>query len=352
MSARVEQEVRALFEGADGEGACVPAPSHRLCVALRRRLGEGGEGGEVVSPARGLYALREEWERLGPTQRSLSIMRGMQQMHPGWVFCGPSAAIAFGADVSYAQQRPLHVVAPGASWPARTEHVHYHRVDLGSYGGAEEEPVLRSGVVVTPLARTALDSLRWMSFREGMVVADMVVRGRPGRREALEGYFLARRGTCRGVPDALRTLACADGRAESGGESIARAVMIERGYALPELQVEVPDPLRPERCFRVDFAWVRTDGRVIVGECDGAGKFVNPAITAGRSPEEVLLAQRGREGLITSYDVSVLRFTYEEAAGAEGLVRKLELYGVPKAGSPLAFPGRAPLPDWGSLLRR
>lgn len=348
MSAKVEQEVRALFEDTDGEGACVPAPTHRMCVALRRRLGEGGE---IVSPERGLYALRDEWERLSPTQRTLSIMRGMQLMHPDWVFCGPSAALAFGADVSYAQQRPFHVVAPGTSWPARTERVHYHRVGLGSYGGVEEEPVRRAGVLVTPLARTALDSLRWLSFREGMVVADMVVRGRPGRREALEGYFLAREGSCRGVPDALRTLACADGRAESGGESIARAVMIERGYMLPELQVLVPDPLRPGRSFRVDFAWVRTDGRVIVGECDGAGKFVDPAMTADRSPEEVLLAQRSREGLITSYDVSVLRFTYEEAAGVDELVRKLELYGVPKAGSPLAPSGRAPLPDWGSLLR-
>ena len=137
MSAKVEQEVRALFEGTDGEGACVPAPTHRMCVALRRRLGEGGE---IVSPERGLYALRDEWEHLSPTQRTLSIMRGMQLMHPGWVFCGPSAALAFGADVSYAQQRPFHVVAPGTSWPARTERVHYHRVGLGGAGQARRRP--------------------------------------------------------------------------------------------------------------------------------------------------------------------------------------------------------------------
>ena len=42
---------------------------------------------------------------------------------------------------------------------------------------------------------------------------------------------------------------------------------------------------------------------------------------------------------------------YHEA-GADELVRKLELYGVPKADSPLALSGRMPLPDWGSLLRR
>ncbi|MBM6775649.1 hypothetical protein [Olsenella profusa] len=349
MSARVDQEVRALFEDAGGEGACVPAPSHRLCVALRRRLGDDGE---VVSPERGLYALRDEWERLDPTQRSLSLMRGLQQLHPSWVFCGPSASLAFGADVSYALQRPLHVMAPGTSWPARTERVHYHGIRLSSYGGVDEEPVMRSGVLVTPLARTTLDSLRWMDFREGMVVADMAVRGRTGRREALEGYFHSREGTCRGVPAALRTLAHADDRSESGGESIARAVMIEQGYMLPELQVSVPDPLHPGRTFRVDFVWVRADGRVIVGECDGVRKLLDLSMTAGRSPEEALLDQRRREGLITSYDVSVMRFTYEEAAGVDELVRKLELYGVPKVGSPLAISGRMPMPDWGKLLRR
>ena len=48
----------------------------------------------------------------------------------------------------------------------------------------------------------------------------------------------------------------------------------------------------------------------------------------------------------------MLRFTYEEAAGVTELVQKLELYGVPRVGSPLAPTGPMPLPDWGLLLRR
>lgn len=346
MSEKVDRELRELFDAAGTAGACVLAPSHRLRVALRRRMGEDGT---IVSPARGLYAEREAWERLDPTERSLSIMRGLQKLHPDWVFCGPSAALAFGADVSYALQRPFHVLAPGASWPARTNALCYHAVELGSYPG--ERPVTRAGIRVTPLPRTVLDCLRWMSFREGMVVADHALRARAGRRESLERYFRERAGTCHGVARALETLAAADGRAESGGESIARAVMIEQGFAMPQLQVEVPDPLHPGRSFRVDFVWVRADGRVIVGECDGKRKLFDPEMTRGRSPEEVLLDQREREGLLTAYDVSIVRFTYGEAAGVEGLVRKLELHGVPRANSPLALPADASLPDW-SLLRR
>lgn len=76
MSERVDRELRELFEGAGEPGACIPAPSHRLLMALRRRMGEDGT---VVSPARGLYAEREAWGRLDPTEQSLSIMRGLQE---------------------------------------------------------------------------------------------------------------------------------------------------------------------------------------------------------------------------------------------------------------------------------
>ena len=349
MSNRVDEEIRSVLHFGDEVGACVAAPDHRLLVALRRRLGEDGT---VVSPARGLYALRAEWEELSPSERSLSLMRGFQRLHPGWVFCGPSAALAFGADVSYAAQRPFHVVAPGDSWPSKTGLLHYHGIKLGSYAGIDEDPVERSGIAVTPLARTVLDSLRWLNFREGMVVADFAIRGRDGRRDSLLGYFESRRGTCIGVDQAVHTLARADGRAESGGESIARAVMIEQGFMLPALQVEIPDPLNPGSTFRVDFAWLRSDGRVIVGECDGRKKLLDPGLAKGRSPQQVLDEQRKREGLITAYDVSVVRLTFEEALGEGELVRKLDFYGVPRLGSPLARAGETQPINWPSLLRR
>ena len=349
MSNRVDEEIRNALSLGDEVGACMAAPDHRLLMALRRRLGEDGT---VVSPARGLYALRADWEQLSPSERSLSLMRGLQRLHPGWVFCGPSAALAFGADVSHAVQRPFHVVAPGDSWPSKTELLHYHGIKLASYAGIDEEPVERSGIVVTPLARTVLDSLRWLNFREGMVVADFAIRGRDSRRDSLLGYFESRRGTCIGVDQAVYTLARADGRAESGGESIARAVMIEQGFMLPALQVEIPDPLNPGSVFRVDFVWLRSDGRVIVGECDGRKKLFDPEMTQGKTPEEALMDQRRREGLLTAYDVSVMRFTYEEAAGVTELVRKLELYGVPRADSPLAGAGGEWTIDWSRMLRR
>lgn len=344
MSEAVDRELADLLDAAERMGSCLPVSDERLRAALSRRMGRDGT---VLRPAPGLYVRRESWEAADPAERALALMRGLHQRHPEWVFCGPSAALVYGADVSWGLLRTLHLVAAKGGWRAAPG-IARHRLTLDEEKG--ERPVERLGVRVTPFARTVLDCLRWLEFREALVVADFAVRGRSV--PWLASYIRDREGSCHGVGQALAVLAHADGRAESGGESIARAVMIEQGFMLPDLQVWVPDPLHSGRGFRADFVWVRADGRVIVGECDGARKLRDPAMTHGRTPEQVLLDQRSREGLITAYDVSVVRFTYEEAAGVSELVRKLDFYGVPRLDSPLARTDPAPAIDWSSLLRR
>lgn len=61
----------------------------------------------------------------------------------------------------------------------------------------------------------------------------------------------------RAVRTALTTLQYADARAESGGESVARAVMIETGFAPDWLQYELTDPFDSAKPIRTDFAWER-----------------------------------------------------------------------------------------------
>lgn len=41
------------------------------------------------------------------------------------------------------------------------------------------------------------------------------------------------------------TLMHADGRSENGGESVVRAIILELGFAEPDLQVEIEDPSTP-----------------------------------------------------------------------------------------------------------
>lgn len=345
MSSEVERRLEKLLDGCERRGSCLHPGESCNRQALARRTGEGGS---IFSPARGLYVKAKTWDGLDEGEKTLWLMRGFQSMHPDWTFCGPSAALAYGADVSYELLRPLHVAAPGRSWSNGSALVRRH---LLLPECPEDDPVWVRGVRVTTLSRTTFDCLRWMSFREAMPVADMALRGRPGFACELERYFGRLRGRCSGVDQALRTLSYADGRSESGGESIARAVMIEHGYVLPLLQVEVPNPLDPGHVFRVDFVWRRADGAIIIGECDGRRKLFDPEMTRGRTPEQVLADQRSREGLLTAYNVTVMRFTFEEAREETGLLRKLELYGVPKIGTMLAPSSEVVPPDWPHLLR-
>lgn len=168
MSEKVERELRGLFAEAEGRGACLRPAEERVRAACARRTGEDGE---LVSPLRGLYARRAWWDELGYSGQTLAIMRSLQAAHPDWVFCGPSAALALGCDVSFARQRPLHVMLASGSVSAPTALVTHHRLALGP-DDADERPLEVRGLRVTPPLRTTLDSLRWMSFREGMVVAD------------------------------------------------------------------------------------------------------------------------------------------------------------------------------------
>ena len=65
---------------------------------------------------------------------------------------------------------------------------------------------------------------------------------------------------------------CFDGRtaeARNGGESMARAIMIDLGFVPPDLQVEICDLDESDQVVAVDFHWMLPDGGVVVGELDG-----------------------------------------------------------------------------------
>ncbi len=346
MSRAMSEELDGVLDEAQEQGRCVAADTRRQTDALSRRAGEEGP---LTRVARGLYARGTYWEDLDQSERTLHVMRSLQRKNPDWVFCGTSAALAFGADVSYELQAPLEVASSRVTRLRDTELVTYRDVEWGVYSG--EGPVVRSGVRVTPLARTTLDCLRRLSFSEGMVVADYALRGRSGRRESLERYFGdAGRGR-RGVAQALETLSHADGRSESGGESIARSLMIEKNIMVPELQVEIANPLDACSPFRVDFVWALSNGRIVLGEFDGIKKYRDKKMTRGRGALWALSRERRREALISLYQLPLLRFGMDEVRRPEELVALLELYGIPCADSSLAQGREHAMPDWKALLR-
>ena len=176
--------------------------------------------------------------------------------------------------------------------------------------------------------------MRWLDFREGLAVADSALRVGGISQEELVEYVDQMRGGYRGIAQARMTAAHADGRSENGGESIARAAMWELGFAMPDLQVEIPSPFSGSGLYRVDFRWRLPDGTEIYGEHDGDEKYLNPNMNCG-SPLHAMKSERRRESGLTVLHASVLRFSPADVADTEYFDWLLRYYGVPKERDPL-----------------
>lgn len=349
MSRVVTSRVASLLARAERRGRCLvvggdEAPG--VLRALERRV----RSGKVVSPARGLYVDAELWGSLNQDERTLYVARGLQDRHPSWVFCGPTAAVAYGVDVSWSLQERIHVATTRSGHRRNGPLVARHAVlpERDPEGGIE----VVGGLRVTGPSKTVYDCLRSTDFARGLGVADSSIRQGVVSHDGLVGYIESLRDGSRGRAQALGTLAWADPRSENGGESIARARMLSLGYARPELQVEVPNVVEGGEPYRVDFCWVRTDGVVILGELDGTDKYVVEGMTRGRSLDEVLSDERARGSRISIYDASLMRFRFGLTGRLSEFSSLLDEYGVPRRGSELAYPdGTHVLPDWEALRR-
>lgn len=110
---------------------------------------------------------------------------------------------------------------------------------------------------------------------------------------------------------------------------MARAIMIEHGFMLPELQVSIENPDNPGHPWRCDFFWELPDGTIVVGELDGGEKYVNPAMAHGRDALQVMRDERLRESGMTLAVDRVMRFTFSDVANEARLVALLERFGIP-----------------------
>lgn len=321
----VDEQVRITFEEEEARGACVYSYSD----AVRKDLGVRMAAGEnILMPMPGLYARAEFWESLNPAERMLAQMKALGCIHRDWYFCGFSAAVAYGLWVSYAL---LDTVEIACATGARRYHggkVRARHMDIeGEVAG------FASDVRVTSVSRTVFDCVRQTSFRDGCAIADSALHLGLVDKDKLAAYFGEKTTGYRGIRKAHQVLEFADGRSGSGGESIARAAMWELGFEAPELQVEFRDPV-DGGLFCTDFCWRTEDGRVIIGEFDGGEKYTNPAMTGGRTAEQVRRAERIRESRLTAVSSAVVRFSPEMVADNYEFSRLLDAFGVPRDHEP------------------
>lgn len=349
MSKAVDTKIADLLARAEEGNACY-APKGHDADSVRRSLSRRVASGEVVSPARGLFVDAEVWEGLSETQRSLWIARALQDIHPEWTFCGPTAALAYGIDVSNDLVKSVHVATRPGLCGSGCGIVSRHPVLDARNPSAGIETV--GGLRVTPPNQTVLDCLRWTDFSRGLGVIDSALRAGVVHRDAFEGYARSMTGHRRNANRALEALKWADPRSENGGESIARGRLLLLGYVRPELQVEVPKVIENGKPYRADFCWVRADGLVILGELDGKAKYVEGELMGGRNIDEVISDENIRGSRFTIYNVSLMRFRFGLTERPAEYAALLDTYGVPKRGSSLALPEGTPMiPNWDALRR-
>ena len=302
------------------------AHASRICYVPRNRaeaqlLQRHMVKGEVVQPFPRMYALKSLWEKLKPNERELFIMRAYAELHPEATFCSTSAALAHGLPVSYAQLGKLHVRASVGKSMASG-------VQLVRHGACETPVEIVDGMRVENIVQATVDATRMGSFEDGLVIADAFLSRCNEERVFLEEAVQELAQGRRGIEMAREVARYADRRAESGGESFARGVMIREGIMPTDLQKSFADPLDNRKSIRVDFVFELRSGEMVLGEFDGKIKYTDEQLLAGKDSIEVILDERKRESRLSMYRAPIVRFGWKEVREPGELKRMLATAGV------------------------
>lgn len=314
----LRQDLQSKIQKAHDEGRCFTT----LDKNEARRLRRATRSGKLISPAPRVYALSSCWEGLKAGDRHLYVVRALAKLHPDWTFCSVSAALVHGLSVSNKLLGSVHVATTRHAHSPSSEGITRHVI-------GHDDFVEVNGVRVTSLSQTTFDVLRIASFRSGLALADSALRVAGISREQLLSTFEQIDPHTRGRQRALEIVALADPRAESGGESIARAVMLELGAMPPMLQVLVGDRVDHSADYRADFGWHLADDTWVLGELDGREKHENQAMTNGRDAVQVLADERLRESRVSASGAKIMRFSFAEAVKPARMEHLLKAFGVP-----------------------
>lgn len=317
----MQKDLIRRFEMSERQGLWLAARNPNETRTLRRRVAAK----ELVEPYPALFARESFFSSLSETAHAFLTVKTLARKHPTWVFCAFSAAIVHGIDVSHSLLGRVHRAVTLNGHRRASEHLAHHVI-------SHEPATMAEGVRVTSLARTVFDCLRLATFAEGLGIVDSAINRGLIEKNRLCAYALATRGY-KNVERARRTISFADGRAENGGESYARAAMIDAGFQMPELQVEVPEPINGLTSSRVDFRWLLPDGREILGELDGTGKYLTDRAGAKRATKDVVKQysdERLRESRLNLTGATVVRFSFANVKDTDFFVKLLSEAGVPR----------------------
>lgn len=186
-------------------------------------------------------------------------------------------------------------VAPGS--PPHT----VHGVLTAGLPVGDQEVV--DGLVTTTRPRTVADLARTLGRPAAVVMADAALRAGV-QRDAVAAALRSCTGWP-GVRQAREVVACADARAESPLESLARLWFADAGLPPPDLQVRLCHGIDGRFVARVDFLWVQ---HRTVCEVDGRVKYEEQEDGLGRRPpRNPLWQEKLREDTMRDLGLEIAR---------------------------------------------
>lgn len=355
---RAHTELERLQAEAEYNRRCFQPATDAARKAVARRVRDG----YLIRAHRNVYVRAEYWGKLNPAEKARHIIRTLSRQYPNWIFSGISAAAMLGLEYHWQLHREQMVYIASKSGNASRTNDHLQRISMTDAPVCEvihrraddnivvtitgkdvtfarqtaiqrktqPQPItgeITDIVCVTSPARTLVDCGLRYTFKQALPMFDSALRK---HLVTPEQVILICDGLSVDCGPVFRLLHYANPLSENGGESLCRAVIIEAGFAVPELQHVFFDPDVYRAEYRVDFVWHTQDGRTIVLEYDGTSKYVDPSMTNRHSVQQVVHDERSREDALRRAKVTtVIRTNYDEVMMVTPLVRKLMEADVP-----------------------
>ncbi|MBT8161501.1 MULTISPECIES: hypothetical protein [Arthrobacter] len=289
-----------------------------------RTVARAARRGDLVRIRRGLYLPRSRWLELEPWEQfRVKIQAVNDAANRPPVFCGQSAAALWDLPLVDVPEEVETLVLPGRGG-GRPKNGIRRRI-----AGIQDTEIARmDGLLVTSMDRTIRDLAIRLPLTGSLPAVDRAAWLWQKTGRAPEEFGDAIRSTLGTLSNAkqqrtYRVLAAADPASGSPGESLSRAVMIQAGLPHPRLQAEHHDS--NGRIGYSDFHW---PDHGVVGEFDGWAKYSRGEYLAGRTPEDVLEAEKIREDRLRAIGLTVVRWMWPAAKDPAELLRKLRNAGI------------------------
>lgn len=294
-----------------------------------RQLPAAVKAGTLVRIRQGIYVDAASWKGLQAwEQYRVRIEAAAETCQLPTIFSHHSAASTLGIP-TIDRGQPVHALTTFRGGGRSRAGIRRHLLEAGTIDACEVD-----GLLITSRVQTVLDIAAFVPFAEALVPLDHVLKPDAGRGlQALTKDELLRALPARYEPAAERRVRAAidfaDPASGSAGESYSRGLIHLAGFVPPALQYEIRNSRG--RVGWSDFYW---EGSRTVGEFDGFAKYEKAEYLKGRTPGQVVVAEKMREDNIRATGRNVVRWVWSDLWTVGELERKLSEAGVPRRRRP------------------